>query len=269
MQNTASGRVSGDAMEEIVTVLRDKICVITGGAGSIGMATARLFLDEGAKVMLVDRDEGRLAAAVAELAHSDVVSVAADVTRTADIQKLAQIAVERWGRIDVVFSNAGTFGTVARRWSNFPRYFDAVYAVHVRGAFLLAKYAVPHMPRGGSIIITSSIVGTRGDPGAYAYVTAKHAQVGLMRCLAKDLAPRGIRVNTIHPGPIDNGFQRAVESDLTAVMGQDATAFLDHLIPLGRHGRPAEIAEAALYLASDRSSFTTGSLLMADGGLSA
>jgi NAD(P)-dependent dehydrogenase (short-subunit alcohol dehydrogenase family) len=252
-----------------VTVLRGKISVITGGGGSIGLATAQLFLDEGAKVMLVDRDEDRLAAAVARLAHPDVVSVAADVTRTAEIQRLVQRAVERWGRIDVVFSNAGTFGTVATI-EQFPEEtFDAVYAVHVRGAFLLAKYAVPHMPRGGSIIITSSIVGTRGDPGAYAYVTAKHAQVGLMRCLAKDLAPRGIRVNTLHPGPIDNGFQRAVEADLTAVMGRDATAFFDGLIPLGRHGRPAEIAEAALYLASDRSSFTTGSLLMADGGLSA
>ncbi len=252
-----------------MTVLRDKISVITGGGGSIGLATARLFLNEGAKVMLVDRDQDRLAAAVGELAHPDVVSLAADVTRTADIQGLVQRAVERWGRIDVLFSNAGTFGAVATV-EQFPEeMFDAVYAVHVRGAFLLAKYAVPHMPRGGSIIITSSIVGTRGDPGAYAYVTAKHAQVGLMRCLAKDLAPRGIRVNTIHPGPIDNGFQRAVEADLTAVMGQDATAFFDHVIPLGRHGRPAEIAEAVLYLASDRSSFTTGSLLMADGGLSA
>jgi NAD(P)-dependent dehydrogenase (short-subunit alcohol dehydrogenase family) len=250
-------------------VLRDKISVITGGGGSIGLATAQLFLNEGARVLLVDRDEDRLAAAVAELAHPDVVSVAADVTRTAEIQRLVQSAVERWGRIDVLFSNAGTFGAVATV-EQFPEdMFDAVYAVHVRGAFLLAKYAVPHMPRGGSIVITSSIVGTRGDPGAYAYVTAKHAQVGLMRCLAKDLAPRGIRVNTLHPGPIDNGFQRAVEADLTAVMGQDATAFFDKVIPLGRHGRPAEIAEAVLYLASDRSSFTTGSLLMADGGLSA
>ncbi|HYA73329.1 MAG TPA: SDR family oxidoreductase, partial [Roseiarcus sp.] len=170
-----------------MTVLRDKISVITGGGGSIGLATARLFLNEGAKVMLVDRDQDRLAAAVGELAHPDVASLAADVTRTADIQGLVQRTVERWGRIDVLFSNAGTFGAVATV-EQFPEeMFDAVYAVHVRGAFLLAKYAVPHMPRGGSIIITSSIVGTRGDPGAYAYVTAKHAQVGLMRCLAKDL----------------------------------------------------------------------------------
>ena len=252
-----------------MAVLRDKVCVITGGAGSIGLTTAQLFLREGAKVMLVDRDEGKLVEAVAGLAHSDVVSVMADVTRAADIQRLVESAVGRWGRIDVVFSNAGNFGGVASVEQFEEDMFDAVFAVHVKGAFLLAKYAVPHMPRGASMVITSSIVGTRGDPGAYAYVTAKHAQVGLMRCLAKDLAPRGIRVNTVHPGPIDNSFQRNVETGLTAAMGRDAAAFFDDAIPLGRHGRAAEIAEAVLYLASDRSSFTTGSLLMADGGLSA
>ncbi|WP_158814901.1 SDR family NAD(P)-dependent oxidoreductase [Methylocapsa sp. S129] len=252
-----------------MTVLQNKICVITGGGGSIGLATARLFLGEGAKIVLVDRDEAKLIEAVATLAHADVLPIVADVTRTADIQRLVQGAMGRWGRIDVVFSNAGSFGVVASV-DQFPEdIFDAVYAVHVRGAFLLAKYAVPHMPRGSSIVITSSIVGTRGDPGAYAYVTAKHAQVGLMRCLAKDLAPRGIRVNTVHPGPIDNSFQQNVEAGLTVAMGRDAAAFFDDMIPLGRHGRAVEIAEAVLYLASDRSSFTTGSLLMADGGLSA
>ncbi len=249
--------------------MTDKVCVITGGAGSIGMATAQVFLGEGAKVLLVDHDETALAAAAAKLAHTGMVLIAADVTRTTDVQRVIERAVELWGRIDVVFSNAGNFGAVASI-EQFPEdMFDAVYAVHVKGAFLLAKYAAPHMSRGSSIVITSSIVGTRGDPGAYAYVTAKHAQVGLMRCLAKDLAPRGIRVNTIHPGPIDNHFQRVVESDLSKVMGRDATAFFDEVIPLGRHGRAEEIAEAVLYLASDRSSFTTGSLLMADGGLSA
>jgi NAD(P)-dependent dehydrogenase (short-subunit alcohol dehydrogenase family) len=252
-----------------VAALRDKVCVITGGAGSIGLATARLFLSEGARIVLVDNDADKLAEAAGSLGSPEVLSIAADVTSAADVRGLTQRAVEAWGRIDVLFSNAGTFGTVATV-AQFPEdTFDAVYAVHVRGAFLLAKYSVPHMARGGSIVITSSIVGTRGDPGAYAYVTAKHAQVGLMRCLAKDLAPHGIRVNTIHPGPIDNSFQHHVEADLSAIMRRDATAFFDDIIPLGRHGRALEIAEAVLYLASDRSSFTTGSLLMADGGLSA
>ena len=255
--------------EETMAALADKVCVISGGAGSIGSATAQTFLDEGAKVLLVDRDERALAAAASTLAAPHLICVAADVTQATDVQRIVGEAVALWGKIDVVFSNAGNFGGVASI-EQFPEdAFDSVYAVHVKGAFLLAKYAVPHMPRGSSIVITSSIVGTRGDPGAYAYVTAKHAQVGLMRCLAKELAPRGIRVNTVHPGPIDNSFQRAVETGLTAAMGRDATAFFDEIIPLGRHGRAQEIAEAVLYLASDRSSFTTGRLLMADGGLSA
>lgn len=243
--------------------------MVTGGAGSIGLATAQLFAREGARILLVDRDERKLAEATPRIGHSDVASVAADVTLAADVEHLVQRAVGLWGRIDVVFSNAGTFGAVASI-EQFPEdVFNSVYAVHVKGAFLLAKYAVPHMPSGGSIVITSSIVGTRGDPGAYAYVSAKHAQVGLMRCLAKDLAPRGIRVNTIHPGPIDNSFQRDVEASLSPIMGRDATAAFNDIIPLRRHGRADEIAEAVLYLASGRSSFTTGSLLMADGGLSA
>ena len=249
--------------------LDQKCCIVTGGAGSIGLATAALFLREGARVLLVDRDADGLARAAASLASPEVATETADVSRREDVTRVIGRAVERWSRIDVLFSNAGNFGTVASI-ETFPEdMFDSVYAVHVRGAFLLAQSAVPHMPRGGSIVITSSIVGTRGDAGAYAYVTAKHAQVGLMRCLAKDLARRGIRVNTVHPGPVDNGFQKAVEGDLSVVMGRDATAFFDEIIPLGRHGQAAEIAEAVLFLASDRSSFTTGSLLMADGGLSA
>lgn len=248
--------------------LDGKACIITGGAGSIGSATARLFISEGAEVMLVDRDARALAETAAALGHPAVVETA-DVSSRSDVERVVRAAADRWGRVDVLFSNAGTFGTVASV-EHFPEeVFDSVYAVHVRGAFLLAQVAVPHMPRGASIVITSSIVGTRGDPGAYAYVAAKHAQVGLMRCLARELAPRGIRVNTVHPGPIDNGFQKAVEADLGVAMGRDATAFFNEIIPLGRHGRPDEVAQAVLHLASDRSSFTTGSLLMADGGLGA
>ena len=102
----------------------------------------------------------------------------------------------------------------------------------------------------------------------YAYITAKHAQTGLMRCLAKELAARRIRVNSIRPGPIDNGFQLAVEKDLQNHIGRDGTQFFNELIPLGRHGNPDEIARSVLYLASDQSSFTTGAMLMADGGMS-
>ncbi len=249
--------------------LSQKNCVVTGGAGSLGLAAAGLFLAEGANVVLVDRDETMLAAAAAALPGERVETVAADVSSSDDTRRYADRAVERFGPIDVLFSNAGNFGTVAAI-SDYPEdVFDAVQAVHVRGAFLAAKHCVPQMHDGGSIIITSSVAATRGDAGVYAYITAKHAQVGLMRCLAKELAPRRIRVNTIHPGPIDNGFQHAVEDGLGREMGVDGAAFFNQLIPLGRHGGPDEIARAVLYLASDDSSFTTGSMLMVDGGMSA
>lgn len=252
-----------------MAALNGKVAIITGGAGSIGFATARLFLAEGAKVMLVDLGQADLDRRLKELADPNAAAIAADVTRAAAVDAAVAATVARFGRIDILFSNAGNFGTVAPI-ETFPEAtFDAVYAVHVKGAFLACKYAVPQMNDGGSIIITSSVAGTRGDAGVYAYITAKHAQVGLMRCLAKELAPRRIRVNTIHPGPIDNGFQLAVEDGLGKAIGADGTAFFNAIIPMHRHGRADEIAQSVLHLASDRSSFTTGSMLMVDGGMSA
>ena len=147
--------------------------------------------------------------------------------------------------------------------------FDDVFAVHVKGAFLMCKYGLPRMNDGGSIIITSSVAGLRGDSGVYAYIPAKHAQVGFMRCLAKEAASRQIRVNTIHPGPTRNSFQAGIENQLSAVLGRDAGQFFDDLIPLGRHAEPVEIARAVLFLASDASRYITGSTLVVDGGMSA
>lgn len=248
--------------------LDGKVAIITGGAGSLGLATARLFLAEGAQVMLVDLREADLERAAAELGHADVATCAADVSSSADTARYVDAALKRFGGIDVVFSNAGNFG-VAAPISDYPEdVFDAVYAVHVRGAFLAAKHAVPNMRDGGAIVITSSVAATRGDPGVHAYITAKHAQVGLMRCLAKELAPRRIRVNTVHPGPLDNAFQHAVEDGLGRAIGRDGADFFNAMIPLGRHGGADEVARSVLYLASDQSSFTTGTMLMVDGGMS-
>jgi NAD(P)-dependent dehydrogenase (short-subunit alcohol dehydrogenase family) len=249
--------------------LEGKSCIVTGGAGSLGLATARLFRQEGGTVLLADRDAAALRAAHASLGDDGVAYLAADVTQGDSVRQIVAAAVAAWGGIDVLFSNAGNFGTVAPIASYPEEIFDAVYAVHVKGAFLLCKHAVPKMRDGGSIVITSSVAGTRGDPGVYAYITAKHAQVGLMRCLAKELAPRRIRVNTIHPGPVDNGFQHDVEADLGRLIQRDGTAFFNAMIPLGRHAGAEEIARSVLYLASDQSSFTTGATLMVDGGMSA
>lgn len=251
-----------------MALLPKKTCIITGGAGSIGLATARLFLAEGANLVLVDHDRAGLEHAAAGLPKDRVALAAADVTDAASTRSYVDLAVARFGGIDVLFSNAGIFGTVAPI-ADYPlEIFDAVQAVHVRGAFLAAQHAVPHMRSGGSIVITSSVAATRGDPGVYAYITAKHAQTGLMRCLAKELAPRGIRVNTVNPGPVDNGFQLAVEQGLGAAIGADGTEFFNRLIPMGRHASPDEVARAVLYLASDQSSFVTGTMLMVDGGMS-
>jgi NAD(P)-dependent dehydrogenase (short-subunit alcohol dehydrogenase family) len=256
-------------MEQDLRRLDGKVAIVTGGAGSIGLASARLFLAEGAKVMLVDLHAGHLARAMAGFDQQHSASFAANVTVASEVEALVAAAVSRFGKIDILFSNAGNFGTVAPIESYPEEVFDSVLAVHVKGAFLCCEYAVPHMHDGGSIIITSSVAGTRGDPGVYGYITAKHAQTGLMRCLAKELAPRRIRVNTINPGPIDNGFQLAVEDKLGSIIGRDGTEFFNDIIPLHRHGKPEEIARSVLYLASDDSSFVTGAMLAVDGGMSA
>jgi NAD(P)-dependent dehydrogenase (short-subunit alcohol dehydrogenase family) len=236
--------------------LDGKVCIVTGGGGSIGRAAARLFLEEGASVTLVDRDASGLELAKDELGGDRLLTCTADVTHSADTARYVATTVKRFGPIDVLFSNAGTFGVVAPIESYPEEVFDAVYAVNVRGAFLACKHAAQAMRDGGSIVITSSVAATRGDPGVHGYITAKHAQVGLMRCLAKELAPRRIRVNTIHPGPVDNSFQHIVERGLTEAIGRDGGAFFDEIIPLHRHARPEEIARSVLYLASDQSAFT-------------
>jgi NAD(P)-dependent dehydrogenase (short-subunit alcohol dehydrogenase family) len=252
-----------------MNALQGRVCLITGGAGSIGGAVAKLFAVEGAKLVLSDLDGSALARVLGEIGADRAVIVAGDVARAEDAARMVDAAIAAFGRLDVVVSNAGNFGTVAPIGEYPEEIFDAVYRVHVKGAFLLAQAAVPKMADGGSIIIMSSVAGTRGDPGVYGYITAKHAQVGLMRCLAKELAPRRIRVNTLHPGPVTNSFQGAVEADLSSIIGRDGTEFFNEIIPLGRHAEPEEIARSALYLASDQSSFTTGTTLMVDGGMSA
>lgn len=251
-------------------MLEDKVCVITGGSGSIGLATAQRFVAEGAKVVLVDLKEDALAAAAATLPADRVLNVTADVGDVDQTEAYINAAVQRWGRIDVLFCNAGNSGPIGGI-ENYPdEGLDVVYRVHVRGAFLGCKYALPHMGKGGSIIINSSVAGLGGSPGVYAYCTAKHAQIGLMRSMAKELAPRGIRVNTIHPGPIDNAFQTHIEDSFSPLIGgADATALMNSLIPMGRHGQAEEIASSVLYLASDMSSFTTGATLVVDGGFTA
>jgi NAD(P)-dependent dehydrogenase (short-subunit alcohol dehydrogenase family) len=249
-------------------LLDNKVCVITGGAGSLGLASAKQFVAEGAKVVLVDLKEADLDRAKAELKSPNVETVAADVSKADATKNYIDRAVAKFGKIDVLFSNAGNQGPITPAVDYPEDIFDAVMAVHVRGSFLCCKYGIPQMNDGGSIIITSSVVGAMGAPGSIAYVTAKHALVGMMRTLAKEMAKRNIRVNTLHPGPVDNEFQARIDAGIGKLAGgQDGRKLLDSAIPLGRHARPEEIAGSALYLASGLSSYVTGTMVMADGGL--
>lgn len=250
-------------------LLDNKVCVVTGAAGSIGLASAEAFLREGAKVMLVDREGEDLNRAARHLAAygERAAFYKADVAERADTAAYVKAAAERWGGIDVLFLNAGISGAICPVIEYPDDVFDRVMAVNVRGVFLGCKYALPRMRDGGSIVITSSVVGTTSDPGIVGYATSKHAVIGLMRTVAKEAAGRRIRVNVVAPGPIDNDFQRQVESGLTRAIGSDAKRFLDGIIPLGRHGSAEEIGRMVLFLASEQSSFSTGGVFMADGGM--
>ena len=247
--------------------MQNKVCVITGGAGSIGAASAKLLRDEGAKVMLMDLHQAALQKTASDIG-GEVAWCAADVTKSDQVKNAIAATVERFGKIDVLFSNAGNFGTVAPI-ADYPEdVFELGACRACQRRLPLREACSAEMNDGGSIIITSSVAGVTGDPGVYGYITAKHAQVGLMRVLAKELAGRNIRVNTVHPGPVDNSFQLGVEQKLGALIGRDGTQFFNEIIPLHRHVRPEEVARSVLFLASDASSFTTGCLLMVDGGMS-
>lgn len=246
--------------------LAGKTALITGGAGIIGMATARRFLAEGARLVLVDRDLDQLKSAAAPLG-GEILCLAADVTRGEDCARYAREAAAAVGPIDVFFNNAGIEGVISPL-VDFPEdVFEDVYAVNVRGVFLGLKYMIPVMRDGGSIIITSSIAGLRGGPNLSAYVMSKYAAVGLMRGAALECAPRRIRVNTIHPGFVESRMMRSLEMQRVGERKlEDIQAEFLGRIPMGRYVQPEEIANGVLYLASDDAKIVTGSQHLVDGG---
>ena len=225
--------------------LASRTCLVTGG-GSVGAAAARLFVGEGARVMLVDRCERALTAVAAALPRGSVEIIAADLANPAVPRACVAWTLERFVAIDVLFASAGGVGTRAPIAAHDAEAFDPAPAVDAQGAFLTARAAAPHMTRGGSIVIASAAGDRRVDVEVYAGITAGHAQLGLMRCLARELAPRGVRVNIVHPAPRDDGFLPA--------------AFRARANPEG-------IARSALYLASDESGLVTGRAVSVDGGL--
>ena len=256
--------------------LTGKVVVITGGAGGIGRAAARIFTGEGAQVLLVDLNEAALQQAVQETGSDQASYLAVDVTQPGPMQQTINTAVERYGGLDILLANAGVEGEVHL----IPDYpvdvFDHVMAVNVRAVWLGLKYAMPAMRNrgGGSIVITSSTAGIRGTSGMSAYNTSKHAVIGMMRTAALEGAADNIRVNTVNPAPIETRMMRSLEEMRTSQMGADATVEQTKLtyasrIPLKRYGNPEEVARLMLFLSSDESSFCTGGVYMVDGGTSA
>ena len=248
--------------------LDGKVALITGGESGIGLATARLFAAEGAFVHLVGLDGAALREAASSFGAGRCVASVADVTSGAQVAAAVQEGLAQFGRLDVVFSNAGISGEVAAIEDYPEEVFRRVLEVHAVGAFLVLKHTFPHLGPGASVIINSSVVGLTADPGISGYATAKHAQVGLMRVAAREAAARGIRVNSIHPGPTDTPFMHRLETAATGESAERAAKVFDAEIPLGRHATPEEIARTVLYLAGDESSFTTGATIAVDGGMS-
>jgi len=249
--------------------LENKIAIITGGAGSIGKTTAKLFLEEGAKVMLVDLSEDTLKKAVQELKSENVKYCVADVSKAVDVQHYINETIKVFGKIDVFFNNAGIEGVVKPITEYPEEVFDKVISVNVKGIWLGNKYALPQMKDGGSIIMTSSVAGILGFAGLSAYVTSKHAVVGIMRTTAIEAAPRKIRVNSVHPAPVNNRMMRSIEESASAGHAEEVKKQFEAIIPLGRYAEPIEIAKLVLFLASDDSQYITGTTQIIDGGLAA
>lgn len=251
--------------------LKDKVILITGAGGEIGSAAARYFVAEGARVMVADINEGAASALADELGHDRTDAVHVDVTDEASNGAMVAATLERFGRLDGFVANAGTESKPSTIEDSDPADFDRTMAINVRGPYLGCKYAVPALKAagGGSIVITSSGAGVKGAAQLTAYNTSKHAVVGMMRCLALELGPAGIRVNTVNPGPIKSRMM----SSIAAGFGPEIGAAFDDAVtaatPLGRYGLPAEMAPIMAFLLSDEASYCSGGIYMADGGNSA
>jgi NAD(P)-dependent dehydrogenase (short-subunit alcohol dehydrogenase family) len=243
--------------------LKNKVAFITGGTSGIGLETAKLFQAEGADVVLVGSNEERLAAAGKELGGKALL-VRADIRKVADIEQAVEATRAKFGHIDVVFANAGA-STVAPLDAITEEYVAENLALNFTGTFFTIQKTAPLMAQGGSIIVTTSFLNTIGYPGLSILAATKAATRSLVRTLGAELAPRGIRVNAVSPGAIATPFYGKM--GLPEAVLSEVAAGITQKIGLKRFGDAVELAKTALFLASDDSSYTTGTELVVDGGL--
>ncbi|HIE49602.1 MAG TPA: SDR family oxidoreductase [Gammaproteobacteria bacterium] len=250
--------------------LEGKVAIITGGAGGIGKAAANTFISEGAEVIIMDLDEDSLIKTCEEIGSNRISYFVGDVTKPDDNNNIVELAKERYGGLDIFLANAGVAGDITTIEEYDEDQFDHVMAVNAKGPFLGLQSAIPAMKLrgGGSFIITSSTAGVMGTPSIAPYGMSKHAVIGLMKSAAKECASMNIRVNTVNPAPVETDMMRLLEEGMTSEDKKDVKADIESSIPLGRYAQPEEIAKLMLFLASEDSSFITGSVYMADGGSS-
>jgi NAD(P)-dependent dehydrogenase (short-subunit alcohol dehydrogenase family) len=236
--------------------LQGKVAVITGGTTGIGFAAAKLFVEEGAYVFITGRRQKELDEAVKAIGDN-VTGVQGDVSKLADLDRLYETVKAEGRRIDVVFANAG-LGEFAALGSITEEHFDRLFNINVKGALFTVQKALPLLNDGGSIILTGSVASAKGTPGFWVYGATKAAIRNFVRAWTIELKDRRIRSNVLSPGP--------TETPLVDHQPPEAIARIVSTIPMGRMGSPEEIAKAALFLASDDSSFVTGIELFVDGG---
>jgi NAD(P)-dependent dehydrogenase (short-subunit alcohol dehydrogenase family) len=244
--------------------LEGKVAVITGGSSGIGLATAKRFLEEGAHVVITGRRETELKQAASAI-NGNVTTVVGDVSRLEELDRLYAVVQEKHGHIDILFANAGA-GKIAPLAAATEAHFDQIFDVNVKGLFFTVQKALPLFNDGGSIILTSSVSNVLGLPGFSAYAASKAAVRNFARAWTLELKDRKIRVNTVSPGPTDTPALHTT-TGLTPEQAEQAAGQFAAQIPMGRRGKPEEIAAAVLFLASDESSFVTGVDLAVDGGM--
>lgn len=251
----------------VYPVLEGKVAVVTGAAMGMGEATARLFAQAGAKVVIADINEeaGRATTDVLRAEGLEIAFVRADVSSPASVEAMVAFAVQTYGRLDCAVNNAAMTPDTHPVAELDEGEFDRLIAVDLKGVALCLKYEIRQMLAqgdGGAIVNISSVSGVRPQPNNLAYVAAKHAVIGMTKVASLEYAPRGIRVNSVGPGAIDTPMLRgALET-----IGSTEEEFAPQLSLLGRFAQPSEVAEASMWLCSEQSSYVTGALLMVDAG---